>query len=138
MHGLEEALRDSTPPIEGTLVERYLREQRGLDPVAEDRKILHHPPDARGNEDAMLVEVSDADGKLVAVQLTYLTQSGEKSTIEPVRMTLRLVDLPELLFDMDYPGHYIQALPPRARRSRGALRAAPMRNSLPSADGSFD
>ena len=84
-----EALRDGAQPIEGTVVERYLREQRGLDPVAEDRKIIHYLLDARGDEDAMLVEALDADGKLVAVQLTYLTQSGEKSTVEPVRVTLR-------------------------------------------------
>ena len=85
-----EALRDSAPLIDGaTIVDHYLRVHRGLDPVAEDRKIIHHLSNARGDEDAMLVEVLDADGKLVAVQLTYLTRSGEKSTVEPVRMTLR-------------------------------------------------
>ena len=63
-----EALRDSAPLIDGaTIVDHYLRVHRGLDPVAEDRKIIHHLSNARGDEDAMLVEVLDADGKLVAV-----------------------------------------------------------------------
>ena len=57
-----------------------LRVHRGLDPVAEDRKIgIHHLPNARGNEDAMLVEISDAEDKLVAAQLTYLTRSQARS-----------------------------------------------------------
>jgi hypothetical protein len=86
-----EALRDGAPLIDGaTIVDHYLRVHRDLDPCVEDRKIIHHLPNARGDEDAMLVEVLDADGKLVAVQLTHLNrQSGEKSAVKPVRMTLR-------------------------------------------------
>jgi putative DNA primase/helicase len=60
---------------------------RGLDPAMAPQ--LRWLPGYRGEEGAMLAPAVDEVGVLVAVQLTHITSDGEKSVIEPVRVTLR-------------------------------------------------
>ncbi|HZZ23596.1 MAG TPA: DUF3631 domain-containing protein [Roseiarcus sp.] len=63
---------------------------RGLDPVATQAEAqLRWLPNWRGDEGALVAAVTDDAGELVAIHVTCLTANGEKSTIEPVRVTLR-------------------------------------------------
>ena len=84
-----ETLWNRADPIAGTPGESYLK-SRGLDPVATGADAqLRWLSDWRGDEGAMLAAVTDNVGALVALQITHITPVGEKSTIQPARMTLR-------------------------------------------------
>ena len=75
--------------IDGTPVEAYLK-SRSLWPLpAGADKWLRWAPDVRGDEGALVAAVTDDVGKVVAIQLTYITPDGEKSRMQPVRRTLR-------------------------------------------------
>jgi hypothetical protein len=76
--------------------QRHWRAQaRALDCGAED--IVATGADAqlrwldnwRGEEGAILAYIGGAAGELVALQFTHITLSGEKSTIKPVRKTIK-------------------------------------------------
>jgi Protein of unknown function (DUF3631) len=72
-----------------TPAEAYLK-SRGLWPLpAGVDKALRWAPEVRGDEGALVAAVTDGDGKVVAVQLTYITKTGEKSKTRPARRTLR-------------------------------------------------
>ena len=63
---------------------------RNLDPVAAGAESqLRWLPGWRGEEGAMLAAITDDAGELVALQVTCITPDGQKSAIEPVRITLR-------------------------------------------------
>jgi putative DNA primase/helicase len=63
---------------------------RSLDPVATGAEAqLRWLPGWRGEEGAMLAAVTDDAGVVVALQATCIALSGEKSAIEPARLTLR-------------------------------------------------
>jgi hypothetical protein len=70
-------------PIHDTPAETYLQ-SRGINAPYPDH--IRWVKDARWGEGAMLAVVSAPDGPL-AVQLTYLTPDGQKSTVEPQRRT---------------------------------------------------
>jgi hypothetical protein len=52
-------------------------------------KSLRWTPGIRGDEGALVAAVTGGDGKVVAIQLTYITPAGEKSKTQPARRTLR-------------------------------------------------
>jgi hypothetical protein len=75
--------------IGNTPVEAYLK-SRGLWPLpAGVDEQLRWAADVRGHEGALIEAVTDDIGRVVAVQLTYITPDGEKSEAQPVRRTLR-------------------------------------------------
>jgi hypothetical protein len=73
---------------ESTPTEKYLR-SRGLEPPYPDS--ICHLQDARMGEGAMVALFTDTSGDVTAIQLTYLTPRGKKSTVSPVRRSLGLV-----------------------------------------------
>ena len=78
----------SAQPITGTPAETYLN-SRGLKPSADDLEQLRWLPDFRGPEGAMLAAIRDNEGELVGLQMTFITPSGQKSNVSPVRRTHR-------------------------------------------------
>jgi Protein of unknown function (DUF3631) len=86
---LVETLWGCAGPIDGTPAEAYLK-SRSLWPLPDvvDGK-LRWAPDARGDEGALVAVVTDGGGKVVAVQRTYITPNGEKSTTKPTRQIFR-------------------------------------------------
>ena len=78
----------SAQPITGTPAEAYLN-SRGLKPGADDLEQLRWLPDFRGPEGAMLAAIRDNEGELVGLQMTFITPSGQKSNVSPVRRTHR-------------------------------------------------
>ena len=78
----------SAQPITGTPAETYL-DSRGLKPSADDLDQLRWLPDFRGPEGAMLAAIRDNEGELVGLQMTFITPSGQKSNVSPVRRTHR-------------------------------------------------
>ena len=72
-------------PLPDTPAETYLR-SRGLNPPYPDN--ISWVENARWGEGAMLAVVNGPDSP-TAVQLTYLTPKGQKSTVEPQRRTYR-------------------------------------------------
>jgi hypothetical protein len=84
-----EAIWNRAGPITGTPGESYLK-SRGLDPAATRADAqLRWLSDWRGDEGAMLAAVTDNVGALVALQITHITGKGEKSKLEPARITIR-------------------------------------------------
>ena len=70
-----------------TPAETYLK-SRGVWPLpAAADKALRWLPNAR--EGALVAAITDDVGALVAIQLTHITPEGEKSRMQPVRLTIR-------------------------------------------------
>ena len=66
--------------VHGTPAEVYLRDVRRIDPpFPEDWRYVE---DARTGEGALLAPLY-FDGRIVAVQLIYLTRDGQKSPVDP-------------------------------------------------------
>jgi hypothetical protein len=84
-----ETLLQRAQVIGGTPAEAYLKSRRLWPLPAGVEKQLRWAPDFRGDEGALIAAVTDDIGKVVAVQLTYITPDGEKSEAQPVRRTLR-------------------------------------------------
>ena len=81
--------RRADPEIEATPAKAYLK-SRNLWPLpAGVDKALRWAPEVRGDEGALVAAVTDGDGKVIAVQMLYLTPTGQKSEAQPVRRTLR-------------------------------------------------
>jgi hypothetical protein len=98
----EHALRDGVP-IEGTVAERYLIEQRKLQqPFWNELRFL---PNARTGEGALIAPLT-VDGTVVGVQLTHIDAFGSKSAIDPARLTLKLDEkpTPNAIFDLPCRG----------------------------------
>jgi hypothetical protein len=72
-----------------TVLDDYLTKTRKLPVLPEDCAQLHWLERERGDEGAMVGAFTDSAGKIVALQLTYITPSGEKSPIKPARRTYR-------------------------------------------------
>jgi Protein of unknown function (DUF3631)/Toprim domain len=70
---------------ENTPVETYLSSRD----LAGSCDSLGWLPNLRGGEGALIAAVTDPSGKLVAVQLTYLTADGTKSPVKPQREAWR-------------------------------------------------
>jgi putative DNA primase/helicase len=87
-----EAMWDRSLPIAGTRAENYLA-SRQLNLTMENAEQLRWQPEARGfgeaSEGAMVAALRDNEGTLVAIQLTFIDSSGKKSSLNPVRVTLR-------------------------------------------------
>ena len=75
-------------PITGRPAEIYLN-SRGLKPSAEDLAQLRWRPDFRGPEGVLLAAIRDNDGELIGLQMTFITPSGQKSDVSPVRRTYK-------------------------------------------------
>ena len=80
-----ETLWEHRQPIGNTAAEIYLS-SRGL---AASCDSLGWLPNLRASEGAMIAAVKDPGGKLVAIQLTYITPDGAKSPVKPQRQTWR-------------------------------------------------
>jgi hypothetical protein len=80
-----ETLWGCAGPIDGTPAVAYLN-MRSLWPLPDvTAGKLRWAPDARGDEGALVAAVTDRGGKVVAVQLTFITPKGEKSATKPAR-----------------------------------------------------
>ena len=85
-------LYGSRLPIPGTPAEAYLRHERGIDPGQLDPAIvqlLGWLPEMRGDEGQLVCPFTDQAGEVVALHLTHITPDGNKSAIEPARVTNR-------------------------------------------------
>lgn len=71
-----------------TVVEAYLEDRGITDPKL--IKTVGHVANARFGEDAMIVASTDGAGNPVAIQLTFLSEKGEKSTQQPQRKTFKI------------------------------------------------
>ena len=81
--------RRADPEIEATPAKAYLQ-SRNLWPLpAGVDRSLRWAPEVRGDEGALVAAVTDGDGKVIAIQMLYLTPTGQKSKAHPVRRTLR-------------------------------------------------
>ena len=79
-----ERVQREAVPIEGTVGERYLVEQRGLQhPLWSQLRWL---PDARTGEGAVVAPLT-VDGEIVGYQATFIDALGRKSVINPARET---------------------------------------------------
>jgi hypothetical protein len=98
----ERALRDGQP-IEGTVAERHLIEQRGLQqPFWPELRYL---ADARTGEGALIAPLT-VGGKVVGVQATFIDPDGRKSAIDPARETWKVDEkpTPNAIFDLPHRG----------------------------------
>jgi hypothetical protein len=75
--------------LEGTPGHLYLTQTRGLPVAPEDAALLRWAPNYRGEEGALLAPVTDNNGKIVKLLLTYIAPDGLKSPHTPCRITLR-------------------------------------------------
>jgi hypothetical protein len=89
----EKALRlwNGAGPCAGTPAERYL-ERRGLlhlvaSPALRFRADCPHPEE-RHRMPALIAAISDFSDRIVAVHRTFLTRTGEKASVVPVRASL--------------------------------------------------
>ena len=80
-----ETLWEHREPIAGTPAEVYLA-SRGLTASCDSLGWL---PNMRGGEGALIAAGKDPNGKLVALQATYLQADGIKSPFKPLRVTWR-------------------------------------------------
>jgi hypothetical protein len=83
-----EAIWSGATPIDGTPAEAYLA-SRGLTPCGEDRAQLRWLARARGEEGALIVAFTANDGKIVAIQETFIDPTGRKSAVPPARKMTR-------------------------------------------------
>ena len=84
-----ERLYNGAKPIDDTPGHSYPTRTRGLPLRPEDQAQLRFIADYRGDEGALLAPVTDDDGKLVKLLLTFVTPEGCKSPHEPARITIR-------------------------------------------------
>jgi hypothetical protein len=87
-------------PIEGTPGEANLR-KRGIEGAIPD--FVKYLPDARCGEGAIAALLT-SHGRVVGVQLGYLTPSGDKSLVEPVRRIYMLEPAPDAAFELSFTG----------------------------------
>ena len=88
-------------PIQDTPAVNYLFGPRKIDgPYPAD---LLYIEDARPGEGALCCPLY-FDGRVVAVQLIYLTRDGEKSLVEPTKQRFSLEHAPGAVFRMPYSG----------------------------------
>jgi hypothetical protein len=83
------ALYNGAAPIDGTAGHIYITQTRGLPVRPEDQAQLRWIADYRGDEGALLVPVTDDDGKLVTLMVTHVTIDSQKSPHGPGRTTIR-------------------------------------------------
>jgi hypothetical protein len=79
---------DKVQRAQGTPAQDYLA-RRGID----DAKLVAQVgflPNIREDDDALVAVATDEDDNPVAVQLTFITCDGEKSALEPVRLTYKI------------------------------------------------
>ena len=92
-----ESLYNGAAPIDDTPGYTHITQTRGLPLRPEDQTKLRWVADYRGDEGALLAPVTDGDGALVKLSVTYVTADGRKSTHEPCRTTIRGAKRPGLL-----------------------------------------
>ena len=82
---------EKSRPISDTPGEHYLqgRDIRLADLPPQVVERLFWVDSCRGEEGALLVKITDEQGEVVGVALTYVTPDGRKSSTQPVRRTLR-------------------------------------------------
>jgi hypothetical protein len=78
-------LYSGAPLVNGTPGYVYVTQTRGLPLLPEDQAVLKWIPDYRGNEGALLAPMTDDDGKLAKLLVTYVTPDGQKSPHLPNR-----------------------------------------------------
>lgn len=90
MHRAREIWHNARP-IGGTLAETYLRSRRitiHLPPTLRFHPALDHTP-SRTVWPALIAALQDGDGKVIAVQRTYLARDGQgKAPVTPAKLTL--------------------------------------------------
>ena len=68
---------------------QYITQKRGLPLSPEVEALLRIIPFYRGDEAALVAAYTDNEGKLVAINVTYVTLNGEKSPHTPARQIFR-------------------------------------------------
>ena len=87
--------------VHGTPAEVYLRDVRRIDPpFPEDWRYVE---DARTGEGALLAPLY-FDGRIVAVQLIYLTRDGQKSPVDPSKQRFSIEKAPGAVLVFPYSG----------------------------------
>ena len=76
-------------PAQGVEASRAYFAHRRLEIIEADWGDLRWVEQARGEEGALVVASRDNEGKLVAIQETYITPDGQQSSNKPVRQTTR-------------------------------------------------
>ena len=94
--------------LRGTAAAVYLRNRGIKGPYPGDLKYV---PEARLGEGALMAMVSNAEGAIVAVQLTYLSVNGKKSKIAPTRRLYRKT------MDWSLTGAFALTLPAASKRT---------------------
>jgi Protein of unknown function (DUF3631) len=83
------SLYNGAAPIDDTPGYTYITRTRGLPLRPEDMAQLRWIADDRGDEGALLTPVTDDEGKLVKLLVTYVTPDGPKSPYGSGRSTIR-------------------------------------------------
>jgi hypothetical protein len=89
-------LYNGAKPIDDTPGAIYITQTRGLPLRPEDQAQLRWVANYRGDEGALLAPVTDDDGKLVRLLVTFVAVGGLKSPHGPARMTIRGAKKPGL------------------------------------------
>ena len=97
------SLYNGAAPIDGTPGYTYITKTRGLPLRPEDQAQLRWIANYRGDEGALLAPVTDDEGKLVKLLVTYVTVDGRKSPYGSGRSTIRGAKRPGL-YRLGSPG----------------------------------
>jgi hypothetical protein len=89
-------LYNDAKPIDDTPGYTYITQTRGLPLRPEDQAQLRWVANYRGDEGALLAPVTDDDGKLVRLLVTFVAIGGLKSPHGPARITIRGAKKPGL------------------------------------------
>jgi hypothetical protein len=92
-----EGLCKGPPPGNDTPGKAYIEQARGTPLIPEDAALLRWVPNYRDDEGALVAPMTDDDGKIVRLLVTYVTPEGEKSPHAPARITLRGAKRPGLV-----------------------------------------
>ena len=86
---IETVWNGALPLAPGQAAMTYLNDSRALVIAPTDIGTMRWIENDRGEEGALVIADTDNDGKLVAIQSTFVTKTGQKTPLTPSRITQR-------------------------------------------------